>query len=128
MVQQWAWGTGRWCRVGGHREVLRGMEKDGGIWRQTLRTQTLLPGSLGPFVKHPLSTGNHLDKPCPRRTVPLRLGWAGPAVSMELSLGCFSMSSPLQAQTGSESPQENEGRSALAGYSREPRSHPTPWG
>ena len=32
--------------MGGHREVLRGMEKDGGIWRQTLRTQTLLPGSL----------------------------------------------------------------------------------
>lgn len=38
----------------------------------------------------------------------------------------FLKSFPHQAQTGSESPQENEGRPALTGYSRQQRSHPHP--
>ena len=114
IVQQldWALGGGAGWE-GAWGGVLRGKEEHCGIWRQAPWAQILTPGSLGPFI----STRNPRYKPCPRRTVPLRLWWAGPAISKELTLAVF-QPSKLQAQTGSESLQENASLPALREYSR----------
>lgn len=92
MAQQldWALGGGR-----GWKRVFRGKEAHG-IWQQT--PPPTAPGlsnpdsrSLAPCISTPLTTRNPQDKPCPRRAVPLRLWWADPAFSMELTQCCFSV-------------------------------------
>lgn len=110
----------------GWKGILAGKEDCGdcGIGWQSPWAQILTPGSLGPFFSIPLTTKHPQDKPCPRRTVPLRLRGAGPAVYFELTLLCSALflSSKFQVQTGSELLlQENTGLPGLGGCSR-----PTP--